>query len=229
MSADLKSPVKHFGVLVFTGFQALDAFGPLDILNTLAETQGITLSVIAYTLDPVTTKPPSSFLKLPAGSNFAESIVPTHTFANPPKDLDVLIVPGGWGTRESTPELLSALDFIRSTFTNLGHLFTVCTGSLLAARAGVLDGRNATTNKNAFERVKAGHPNVKWVQRARWVRDGNVWTSSGVSAGLDGMFAFVAVHWGEEVAKGLANSLEYERHTDPSWDPFAEIFAGLVD
>ncbi|VDC06216.1 unnamed protein product [Peniophora sp. CBMAI 1063] len=218
-----KPAATHFGVLVFTGFQALDAFGPLDILNTLSLKQGISLSVLASTLDPVTTRPPSGALQLPTGSNFAQSIVPTHTFADPPKDLDVLIIPGGFGAHTSTPEIQAAIAFIKDVFPKLGHLFTVCTGSSLAARAGVLDGRNATSNKAFFEMVKADGPNVKWVPHARWVRDGNVWTTSGVSAGLDGMFAFVAAHWGEEVAQDLSKILEYERHTDSSWDPFAEI------
>ena len=72
--------------------------------------------------------------------------------------------------------------------------------------------------------VKADGPNVKWVPHARWARDGNIWTSSGVSAGLDAMFAFVATYWGEDVAKDLAKTLEYERHEDPSWDPFADMY-----
>lgn len=127
--------------------RALDAFGPLDILNTLALKQGISLSVIAWTLDPVSTKPPSEALQLPPGFNFAQSIVPTHTFSDPPQNLDVLIIPGGIGAHTSTPEVLAAIAFIKDVFPKLGHLFTVCTGSSLAARAGVLDGRNATSNK----------------------------------------------------------------------------------
>ena len=127
--------------------RALDAFGPLDILNTLAQVQGISLSIIASTLEPVTTKPPAAAVQLPAGSNFAQSIVPTHTFADPPKDLDVLIIPGGFGAHTSTPEILAAIAFIKEVFPKLGHLFTVCTGSSLAARAGVLDGKTATSNK----------------------------------------------------------------------------------
>ncbi|KZV63160.1 DJ-1/PfpI family protein, partial [Peniophora sp. CONT] len=211
-----------FGVVVYPGFQALDAFGPLDILNTLALKQSISLSVIALTLDPISTKPPT--MALPLGSNFAESIVPTHTFADPPKGLDVLIVPGGYGIRAESDSINGAVTFIKDVYPKLRHLFTVCTGSLLAARAGVLDGRNATTNKSAYNRVKTERPDVKWVPQARWVHDGNIWTSSGVSAGIDGMFAFLAATWGEDVAKELADELEYERHIDSAWDPFAELY-----
>ena len=59
---------------------------------------------------------------------------------------------------------------------------------------------------------------------ARWVVDGNIWTSSGVSAGIDCMLAFISEVYGEDVAKGIADGMEYERHTDPTWDPFADLY-----
>ena len=62
---------------------------------------------------------------------------------------------------------------------------SVCTGSALLARAGVLDGLKATTNKRAFDWVRSQGPRVTWMPRARWVQDGSVFTSSGVSAGMD--------------------------------------------
>jgi len=65
---------------------------------------------------------------------------------------------------------------------------------------------------------------VDWVAKARWVVDGNIWTSSGIAAGMDCMYAFVGYIWGEEESKDLAMSLEYERHTDSHWDPFADYW-----
>jgi putative intracellular protease/amidase len=73
-----------------------DVFGPLDILNTLGRERTIRLSIIAATLDPVSTRPPSNMTH--SSPQFAESIVPTHTFETAPKDLEVLIVPGGMYT-----------------------------------------------------------------------------------------------------------------------------------
>jgi transcriptional regulator GlxA family with amidase domain len=64
---------------------------------------------------------------------------------------------------------------------------------------------------------------VNWVPTARWVVDGNIYTTSGVAAGMDGVFGFVGAIWGEDVSHTLANDIEYERHTDPHWDPFAAI------
>lgn len=69
-------------------------------------------------------------------------------------------------------------------------------------------------------------PRVDWVPEARWVTDGNVWTASGISAGIDMVYAFIADQYGEDVAQTLADAAEYRRNTDASDDPFAR-FAGL--
>ena len=148
---------KKFGVVVFPGFQALDAFGPLDILNQLSThfEPELELCVLAATADPVPTRAPVEG-KTPS---MAQSIVPTHTFANAPPDIEALLVPGGFGTRQpaiSQP----AVDFIRSAFPGLRYLLTVCTGSALAAMAGVLDGKRATSNKVALEWVSLLPPHI---------------------------------------------------------------------
>lgn len=155
-----------------------------------------------------------------------QSVVPTHTFATAP-DLDVLLVPGGLGSRGSPPEVTAAVEFIRDVYPHLKYLITVCTGSGLATRAGVLDGKRATTNKMAWREITALGPRVDWVARARWVQDGKVWSSSGVSAGIDVAFAWIESVFGEEVADKIAMGMEYERRRDPSYDTFAEVH-GLV-
>lgn len=66
-------------------------------------------------------------------------------------------------------------------------------------------------------------PNVKWIAQARWVKDGNVWTSSGVSAGIDVAFAWIEEVFGENVAEEIAVGIEYKRERDPRCDPFAEV------
>ncbi len=179
------------------------------------------LSIIASTLDPVSTKVRSATMN-PHNSTFSESVVPTHTFAQPPASLDVLIVPGGLGTR--APDLQDMIAYIKGTYPQLKYLISVCTGAGLLARAGVLDGKRATTNKRAWEATTALGPKVNWVAKARWVEDGNIWTSSGVSAGIDLIFAFIEKVYGSEIATTIANVLEYDRHLDSSWDPFAELY-----
>jgi transcriptional regulator GlxA family with amidase domain len=206
-------------VIVFPNFEALDVFGPLDVLNVLSFKNTLNLSIIASTLDPVSTAPRVMNL---FNSTFSESVVPTHTFAAPPPDLEVLLVPGGGGTR--APDLQELITYIKDVYPSLRYIISVCTGATLLARAGVLDGRRATTNKKAWAWATSQGPNVTWVPKARWVVDGNVWTTSGVAAGIDGMLGFVGEIYGENVANGTANDIEYERHADPSWDPFSAIW-----
>jgi transcriptional regulator GlxA family with amidase domain len=132
----------HYGLLIFPGFQALDAFGPIDLLNLLSHTEHTNLSIIASTLEPVSTQVHGENNK--AGSIFAQAIVPTHTLANPPEQLDVLLVPGGFGVDGPRADEIA---FIKAVYPRLQYLISVCNGSVLLARAGVLDGRRATTNK----------------------------------------------------------------------------------
>lgn len=206
-----------FGIILFPAFQLLDVAGPLDILNVVSWSHTeITLSILSNTLDPVTNKLQMS------DSTFAQSIVPTHTFSDPPANIDVLIVPGGAGTRGNRT---LEIDFIRKTFPSVQYLITVCTGAALAAQAGVLAGEKATTNKNAFDWVtsRPGSETVKWKRKARWVegKRGKIWTTSGISAGMDGVLAWVGEVYGEDVAVDTAKKLEYVRITDWENDPFA--------
>lgn len=217
---DTQAPPKRFGILLFPEFQALDAFGVLDALNTLSCRHILSLSVIAATLDPVSTKirtPPNPLVN----SDFSQSVVPTHDFDTAPP-LDVLIIPGGAGAKRD--DIAPIFDFVKRTYPSLQYLFAVCTGSWIAARAGVLDGKRATSNKASWAGVKALGTNVDWIAHARWVVDGNVWTSSGVSAGIDAVLAFIEHTYGPEEADFITNEMELERQRDPSWDPFAVLY-----
>lgn len=207
----------RIGIALYPGFEALDAFGPLNCLNDLSRIESLTLAVLASSLDPVTTKSP----KYPNG--IGQSILPTHTFADPP-ELDVLLVPGGQGARGSPLEILETIAFIRDYYPKLKYLITVCTGAGLAARAGVLNGKQATTNKKAWKETVVLGPEVNWIPHARWVTDGNIWTSSGVSAGIDVTLAWIEELFGKDKAQFIADSNEYTRHKDSRFDPFAELY-----
>lgn len=216
----------RFGMVLFPGFQNLDVFGPLESLFYMSIRRPLNLTLIAYTLDPVSSLIPQ---QANAGSTYATSVLPTHTFANPPQDLDVLFVPGGLGNRFLSPDHRAALlNYLRDVYPSLQHIISICTGSGLLAQAGLLDGRNATTNKWAWKETTAHGPKTYWVARARWVVDGNIYTSSGVSAGIDAAFAWVSEVFGEDVAVAAARGLEHNRVTDPDNDPFAEA-NGAVD
>lgn len=211
---------RRFGYLLFPGFQALDVFGPVDALNLLSWSHSNTFAFVARTLDPVSTQV-RDIIYNKSNSTFAQSVLPTHTLDDPPP-LDVLIIPGGIGTR--APDLEAEIKFIRKAYPSLQYLITVCTGASLAGRAGLLNGRNATTNKSAFCSTVSCCPKVHWVSHARWVVDGNIWSSSGVSAGTDAVLAFISHVYGEAVAKGIANAMEYTRQLNASYDPFSELY-----
>ena len=150
-------------------------------------------------------------------------IVATHTFETAPP-LDVLIVPGGIGEATLLEQHDHTVeDFIASRFSATSYVLSVCTGASFLARAGVLDGRRATANKAVWESATQWGKNVTWVPSARWVEDGKVWTSSGVSAGMDMMVAFLRHLYGDPQVNNVVNGAEYVPHTDPSWDPFSVI------
>lgn len=215
----------NYGILLYPGFQALDVFGPLDILNMLSLQTSLNLSVIAGTYDPVNTIPKLSNI---FNSTFGESVVPTHTLSNPPRNLDVLLVPGGFGTRVPVTELALHVDYIKQVYPSLQYFISICTGAALAARSGVLNGHSVTGNKKAWDfvtsQVNATEAEIHWISHARWVHDGNIWSTSGVAAGIDGVFDFVKTVYGEDVAKGIADGIEYERQLDWRHDPFADLY-----
>ncbi|PCJ51574.1 MAG: hypothetical protein COA73_17125 [Candidatus Hydrogenedentota bacterium] len=103
-------------------------------------------------------------------------------------------------------------------------VMTVCTGTALAAKAGLLEGRRATSNKKSFQWVTEQGPNTKWIKEARWVDDGDRVTSSGVSAGIDMALAVIEREFGAETANKLAAYTEYNREHDPDNDPFAKLW-----
>ena len=201
---------KRLGVLLFPGFELLDAFGPLEMFGNLPNL--VEVATVAEKAGPVR-------------SWQGPSAVADHSLADCPP-LDLLLVPGGFGTRTEI-ENATLLDWLRERAPEAEAVMSVCTGSALLATAGLLDGRRATTNKMFFNEVIATGPEVDWVREARWVEDGKFVTSSGVSAGIDMALAVIARVIGPEASEQLATGTEYEWHRDASWDPFAKVH-GLV-
>ncbi|KAH8899502.1 class I glutamine amidotransferase-like protein [Thozetella sp. PMI_491] len=220
--ANITSVPLSYGMVLFQGFDMVDIFGPLDVLQLHARAYQLNLSLLAATMDPVTTEPFSAAMN-PLNSSFWPTLPPTHTFDNAPP-LDVLIVPGGPGARN--PDLQPQVDFIKRTYPTLQYLISICTGAGVAARAGVLDGKRVTTNKAAWATITAMGPDVKWVAPARWVVDGNIWPSSGVTAGLDLTYRFIETVYPTGTADTYKYSglQEYEPITNSSYDPFAARF-----
>lgn len=133
----------------------------------------------------------------------------------------ILVIPGGQGTRELVNDE-SFLNMLKVIAEESGFCLSICTGSALLAKANVLNGKSATSNKQAFEWVKSINDTVNWVQKARWVVDGKYYTSSGVSAGIDMTLGFVSDRFGEEKANEIAYNIEYVWNSDSKNDLFSK-------
>lgn len=208
LPAQTEKPQRTLGILLFPGFELLDAYGPLEMWGNL-RTQ-VRVVTVARQKGEVT-------------SNQGPKTVAEFDLGDCPS-LDLLLVPGGFGVEKVLAEK-ETLEWVRGRAGKAEITMSVCNGASILAATGLLDGRPATTNKAFWDMATAPGPKVKWVRKARWVDDGNIVTSSGVSAGIDMTLHVVERLFGAKIAQRLADQTEYEWHRDPAWDPFAELHA----
>jgi transcriptional regulator GlxA family with amidase domain len=135
----------------------------------------------------------------------------------------ILLIPGGPGTRGAIEDQ-SLVDAVARASEAATYVLTVCTGSALLARTGLLNARRATSNKKAFAWASSYGDNVTWIPKARWTVDGKFYTSSGVSAGMDMTLGFLADRHGVGFARHVAFEMEYHWHEDKESDPFTRDY-----
>jgi transcriptional regulator GlxA family with amidase domain len=199
--------MRNILTVLFSDFETLDVFGPIEIFGRFPDR-----------FHP-------EFYSLHGGAITSSHNVQviTGSFSDISSGRYVLFVPGGTGVRE----LVKEKEFI-GALTQLGEkaefIITVCTGSILFSKTGLLDGRRATSNKRVFAWTCKESPDVHWTKKARWVKDGNIYTSSGVSAGMDMALGFVSDLLGREAAKQASVEIEYAWHENSEEDPFAELY-----
>lgn len=197
--------MKSLAVFIFPGVQTLDLFGPLELLGGFDDRIDVTL--VAESSEPIMTR-------------HGQRIIPDQTIQDG-ANYNLMLIPGG-DSAIDVGERPAAMDWIKKTCHEADLVMTVCTGSILLAMTGMLDGHKATTNKQDFRETVPLGPQVEWVAKARWVQDGKFFTSSGVSAGMDMSLAVAAQLFGPEAAERMADGAEYQWHRDPNWDPFAD-------
>jgi transcriptional regulator GlxA family with amidase domain len=196
----------NVGILIFENVEVLDFAGPFEVFSrtrvdpspaALRTDQGAPFRVftVAKTKDPV----------IATGGLRVE---PHHGFADAPH-IDLLLVPGGFGTRTLVDDR-ETLDWIRRVAADARQVTSVCTGSFLLTRAGLLEGKRATTHWAALGELEALGGGVTVVRGARWVDDGVI-SSAGVSAGIDMSFYVVEKLLGKEVADRTARYIDYPR------------------
>ena len=201
-----KPKTRTLGAVLYEDFELLDLYGPLEMFGSIgAELRIVT---VAEKAGPV-----ASFQRPKTVAEFDFASAPT---------LDLILLPGGFGT---IPQLedVAMLDFLRRRAPMAEVTMSVCSGSAILAKAGLLDGRRATSNKQFFDLARAQGAAVTWVEQARLVEDGPFATSSVVSAGTDMALAVIAKLYGNEISQQITESTEYEWQQDSTRDPFVRF------
>ncbi len=204
---------KRVAVVLFDGFTVLDVYGPVQAFGACRVMRPDGTPHRLFEIFTVADKVG------PVRSGEGPVTHADYALAEAP-DYDILLVPGGLGTRTAVKDE-PFLARLGAASQQAPVTATVCTGSALLARTGLLDGRPATSNKIAWDWVVQQGPHVLWRRKARWVDDGNLITSSGVSAGTDMALALIARMHGRNMALSAARNMEYVWREDPDDDPFA--------
>ncbi|MCJ1438109.1 hypothetical protein MMC27_007496 [Xylographa pallens] len=179
-------PTQHrILALVFQDFEALDLFGPMGAIVPQSD---------YYTLKLVNVHNLGAPYGLESSIKNGIGTLPNLSLAEALKEeeqFDTVFIPGGFGMMPLVHDPI-LLQQIAQLVDRAANVFTVCTGSMLLAATGRLDGRKATTNKRLYDEITPKYPGVQWQKRARWVQDGKFLTASGVTAGIDAGLAFLS-------------------------------------
>ncbi len=181
------------GVLIFPDFQLLDAAGPISVFEIAARYAGQApaIKVIAATPGPVCSSSGAEMLARKLGS---------------PGAISTLVIAGGEGV-DAAARSACMLAFVRAVAGRGVRVASVCSGAFMLAEAGLLDGRRATTHWQRTRQFLAAYPQVKLEPDRIYVRDGNIWSSAGITAGIDLALAMVTEDYGDDVAQKTARQL----------------------
>ena len=193
---------KRVGIVLFNDIEVLDFCGPFEVFSATRlneekrreEPSPFEVFLVAEILSHVTT-------------TGGMKVIPQYSFENCPR-LDILVVPGGWGTRKELKNPVM-LEWLRSRAAEVKILTSVCTGSMLLGFAGLIDGLHATTHWRSLDWMRDSFPRVMVEYEQHVVEDGRVFTSAGISAGIDMALKVVVRYYGREIAQATAAHMEY--------------------
>ncbi len=193
---------KNVGIVLFDDVEVLDFCGPFEVFSVTR----------LYEEKRRQEQSPFEVLLVTEKNNLVVTtggmkVIPDHTFASCPR-LDILVVPGGWGTRKEVTNP-AMLDWLRRQASQVETLTSVCTGSMVLGFAGLLDGHHATTHWRSLNWMRESFPTVTVEDDKHVVEDGRIFTSAGISAGIDMALKVVERYYGEEVARFTARHMEY--------------------
>ncbi|HCY85630.1 MAG TPA: AraC family transcriptional regulator [Desulfobacteraceae bacterium] len=193
----MNSPKKTLAILIFPDVEVLDFAGPFEVFSVFNELNAhrlLTVVTVSETPGPLRAK---NGLK----------VVPDHTIETAPQP-DYLVIPGGVGTRRLL-ENDNVLTWINRVAGNCRNIMSVCSGSLLLAKLGLLEGLRATTHHEVFEELEGLAPDAEVVRYQRFTDNGKIITSAGVAAGIDMSLYMVGRLYGREQAQTVARYIEY--------------------
>ena len=193
---------KQVGIVIYDDVEVLDFCGPFEVFSVTR------LNEAKRREEP---SPFHPFLvaetKSPVVATGGMKVLPDHDLDGCPP-LDLLLVPGGWGYRpQMNNERL--LQWIVDRSQQVETLASVCTGGLMLAKAGLLDGKRATTHWRFLDAMQESFPRVTVEKRLHFVQDGDLFSSAGISAGIDMALRIVLRTYGEAVARATARHMEY--------------------
>ncbi|NIR48030.1 DJ-1/PfpI family protein [candidate division KSB1 bacterium] len=189
-----KTERKKVAVLVFPGVQIIDFTGPWEVFGQA----GFEVFTVAQESGPITT-------------TFGMSLNPDYNFNNCPKP-DFILVPGGNVLKtQSDPEVKT---WLHQNTEEANMVLSVCNGAFILAKSGLLEGLKATTTRSLVDGLAAAAPNIEVVRDTRFVDNGKIITSGGLSAGIDAALHLVSKVYGRKRAERIARGLEYEWHSD---------------
>ena len=188
---------RNVAVFLFDGVELLDFAGPTDVFS--AAGSGYKVYTVAESTEPIISQ---GFVK----------VVPEFSIQNCPKP-DVLIIPGGnTAAPLASPDVIA---WIKGVSENTEVTMSVCTGAFILAKAGLLDGQQATTHWGQLARLRKAAPNIDVRDKVRFVDAGKIVTTAGVSAGIDGALHVVDRLSGRSTATWAANGMEYKWNRAP--------------
>lgn len=201
---------KNVAIFIFDEVEVLDFAGPFEVFAVSRDEDDVRLFNV-YTVGQTGTT---------ITARHGLSVNPAYSFENMPRP-DIALIPGGRGTRmlmHNQP----VLDWIKQQYAQVELLLSVCTGSLLLGRAGLLDGLSATTYHTEIDLLAEAAPGATVCPGERFVDNGKIVTSAGISAGIDMSFHIVARLHGEAMARRTAQLMEYEYYPRPAMSPASE-------
>jgi transcriptional regulator GlxA family with amidase domain len=191
----------NIGILLFDDVEVLDFCGPFEVFSVASDIGAASGGESPFTVFTLAER--AGLVRAVGGLK----VQPDYTIDDHPV-IDLLLVPGGRGTRREVdnPRLI---DWIRAQDAQTTLTTSVCTGAFLLGRAGLLEGHQVTTHWGSIERLRRSFPGVTVLDDARFVDEGKIVTSAGISAGIDMALHLVARLQGEDLARKTARQMEY--------------------